>query len=196
MIDGKYLSYKCDSCCRNGSGDTLCDMCVNYDNYIPSYRQYITTGRSGGKDYLMKMREELFTKNLLNAQYGSKAFVVKGEMPVLPEIKDVIFNGPATIVIWTDGTKTIVKSQEGEVYDAEKGLAMAIVKKAYGNKGNYFNNIKKWVPEPEPEPLKPISDLELAAEKFKNGLERMGKEIKEVSKSIGSYPKEIRNETK
>jgi hypothetical protein len=59
------------------------------------------------------------------------------------EIKNVIFNPPATIVFWSDGTKTVVKAQ-GEFFDPEKGLAMAIVKKVMGNKGNYFNEIKKW----------------------------------------------------
>ena len=41
-------------------------------------------------------------------------------------IKKVIFNDPATIVFWKDGTKTIVKRQEGAEFDPEKGLAMAI----------------------------------------------------------------------
>ena len=59
-------------------------------------------------------------------------------------IKDVIFNKPATIVFWTDGTKTVVKCQNDDVFDPEKGLAMAIAKKAFGNKGNYCNEIKKW----------------------------------------------------
>lgn len=59
-------------------------------------------------------------------------------------IKKVIFNAPATIVLWKDGTKTVVKA-ENEEFDPEKGLAMAIAKKAMGNKGNYFNEIKKWV---------------------------------------------------
>lgn len=58
-------------------------------------------------------------------------------------IKDVIFNDPATIVFWTDGTKTVVKAQDEE-FDPEKGLTMAITKKFFGNKGNYFNKIKKW----------------------------------------------------
>ena len=40
-------------------------------------------------------------------------------------IKKVIFNDPATIVLWSDGTKTVVKA-EGEPFDPEKGLAMAI----------------------------------------------------------------------
>ena len=65
----------------------------------------------------------------------------------LPEIKDVIFNEPATIVMWSDGTKTVVKCQEGEGYDPEKGMAMAISKKALGNKGNYCEVFKKWLPE-------------------------------------------------
>ena len=59
-------------------------------------------------------------------------------------ITNVIFNPPATIVLWNDGTKTVVKTQNGEVFDPEKGLAMAISKKALGNKGNYFEQIKKW----------------------------------------------------
>lgn len=61
----------------------------------------------------------------------------------LPNIKNVIFNDPATIVYWGDGTKTVVKAQN-ETFDPEKGLAMAISKKALGNKGNYYNTIKKW----------------------------------------------------
>lgn len=63
------------------------------------------------------------------------------------EIVKVIFNEPATIIIWDDGTKTVVKAQKGEVFDKEKGLAMAVVKKAFGNNGNYYNEFKKWIPE-------------------------------------------------
>ena len=62
-------------------------------------------------------------------------------------IKKVIFNNPATIVLWSDGTKTVVKCQEGDVYDPEKGLAMAISKKALGNKGNFNEVFKKWLPK-------------------------------------------------
>ena len=65
----------------------------------------------------------------------------------VPNIKNVIFNDPATIVFWSDGAKTVVKAQDGEPYDEEKGLAMAISKKALGNKGNYCNEFKKWLPE-------------------------------------------------
>lgn len=62
-----------------------------------------------------------------------------------PQITKVIFNGPATIVFWSDGTKTVVKCDDDEFFDREKGIAMAISKKALGNKGNYYNEFRKWI---------------------------------------------------
>ena len=82
-------------------------------------------------------------RNILNSTYGIGSLRI-------PEIKNVIFNDPATIVFWEDGTKTVVKCQDGDEFDPEKGLAMAITKKAYGNKGNYCNKMKKWLPKEEP----------------------------------------------
>ena len=64
-----------------------------------------------------------------------------------PQIKNVIFNDPATIVFWSDGTKTVVKTQEGEEFDPEKGLAMAISKKALGNKREYYHTFLHWLKE-------------------------------------------------
>lgn len=68
----------------------------------------------------------------------------------IPSIKNVIFHDPATIVFWTDNTKTVVKRGPCDSYDNEKGLAMAIAKKALGNEGNYYNTFKKWLPDEEP----------------------------------------------
>ena len=62
-------------------------------------------------------------------------------------IERVIFNNPATIVIWSDKTKTVVKCQPGDIYDPEKGLALCISKKFLGNKGNFNEVFKKWIPE-------------------------------------------------
>lgn len=64
----------------------------------------------------------------------------------VPAIDDVIFNGPATIVMWADGDKTVVKCQGGDNYSKETGLAMAISKKALGNKGRFNEVFKKWIP--------------------------------------------------
>ena len=68
------------------------------------------------------------------------------------KIKNVIFNDPATIVFWSDGTKTVVKCGENDIYDPEKGLAMAVSKKCLGtNKShsNYMDEFKKWLPKEE-----------------------------------------------
>ena len=64
----------------------------------------------------------------------------------IPAIKKVIFNNPATIVFWNDGTKTTVKCSKRDEYSEEVGLAMCISKKALGNKGNFNEVFKKHVP--------------------------------------------------
>ena len=61
------------------------------------------------------------------------------------KIKKVIFNEPATIVFWEDGTKTVVKCNPNDIFDPEKGIAMCFVKKLYNNKGRYNNAFKPWV---------------------------------------------------
>lgn len=78
---------------------------------------------------------------------GKGAIIAKCMPDGWNKIKKVIFNNPATIVFWQDGTKTVVKCTEGEPYDPEKGLMAAITKKAFGNLGNYYNQIKTWLPE-------------------------------------------------
>lgn len=93
---------------------------------------------------------EYFVNDVKNTEEMMKRMSAKkkiNEYRNKPEIERVIFNYPATIVLWTDGTKTIVKAQGDEVYDKEKGLAMAICKKLYGNTGRYFEEFKKWIPE-------------------------------------------------
>lgn len=78
--------------------------------------------------------------SIYKINYYDRIFVLQ------PKIKNVIFNDPATIVYWEDRTKTVVKCEK-EKYDPEKGLAMAIAKKAMGNQGNYFEVFKKWIGE-------------------------------------------------
>lgn len=61
-------------------------------------------------------------------------------------IKDVIFSDRVTIILWKDGTKTMVRVGKREPYDPEKGFAMAVCKKMFGNEGNYYEVFKKYVP--------------------------------------------------
>lgn len=61
------------------------------------------------------------------------------------KVKKVIFHEPATIVFWTDNTKTVVKCQKGDTYNKELGFALCCAKKLLGNKSNFNNEFKKWV---------------------------------------------------
>ena len=42
-----------------------------------------------------------------------------------------------TVAIWGDGSKTVVKCQPGDEFDAEKGIAMCFVKRSFNNRGCY-----------------------------------------------------------
>ena len=64
-------------------------------------------------------------------------------------IKKVIFNDPATIVFWADGTKTVVKCADFDIFDPEKGLAMAICKRVYGKR--FHSVFKEFLPEEDEE---------------------------------------------
>lgn len=95
-------------------------------------------------------------------------------------IKKVYFNDPVTVVLWEDGTKTIVKSCEGDTYDPEKGLAMAIAKKALGNKGNYYEVFKKWLQEDPVEKMKrEMKEIEDRLEEANSAIEEIGRFEKE-----------------
>lgn len=66
------------------------------------------------------------------------AFIWVPQFPLsTDQVKRVIYDGPATVVFWKDGTKTVVKLADGDRPDREKGLAMACAKKLFGNKGSY-----------------------------------------------------------
>lgn len=51
----------------------------------------------------------------------------------------VIFNPPATIVLWEDKTKTVVKCDQDDTFDEMKGLALCYMKKALGNTSRELN---------------------------------------------------------
>lgn len=61
------------------------------------------------------------------------------------EYTKIIFNPPATIVVWKDGSKTVVKCDNKDKFDREKGVALCFMKKALGNKSRQINDILKEV---------------------------------------------------
>lgn len=51
----------------------------------------------------------------------------------IPDVEYIIFNPPATIVFWEDGTKTVVKAMEGEKFEKYAGFMAACMKKMFGS---------------------------------------------------------------
>ena len=62
---------------------------------------------------------------------------------VVPE--NVIYNDPATIVEWSDGSKTVVKCDPEDSYDEREGFLLCCAKKLMGNTGAY-NDYMRDVP--------------------------------------------------
>ena len=60
------------------------------------------------------------------------------------DIKQVIYNDPATIVYFKDGSKVVVKTMDGDEFNEEVGLAMAIMKKMFGSSTAFKKFVKKW----------------------------------------------------
>ena len=64
----------------------------------------------------------------------------------VPEVRQIIYNDPATIVYWKDGSKTVVKCTENDTYSPTTGLALCVMKKVYGDQ-RYKKMLKDLVSE-------------------------------------------------
>ena len=60
-------------------------------------------------------------------------------------IKEVIYNNPATIVKWSDGTKTVSRAISGDKYCEETGLLYCVIKKLSCNSLDKL--FEEWVPK-------------------------------------------------
>ena len=97
------------------------------------------------KEYMNSPEPDFITKNF---HIPHKPITRLGDLEKL-KINKAMFNDPATIVFWSDGTKTVVKTRGNDKFDPEKGLAMAISKKYMGDEDGLYKEFKKWLPEKE-----------------------------------------------
>lgn len=102
---------------------------------------YNTTRRCNLQRIYSYSWEETYVPNI-NLR---EMFRTKKENNDMPYIKKVIFNNPATIVFWSDGTKTVSKAHGEDKFDKEIGLTVCIAKKAMGNKKKWDQVFKKWI---------------------------------------------------
>lgn len=82
-------------------------------------------------------------------------------------IKQVLYNNPATVVFWSDDTKTVSKIHEGDTYNPETGLVLCILKKAQGK--CLKDLFTSWVPYDTLKENKPVvQTLRQARKLFEN----------------------------
>lgn len=74
---------------------------------------------------------------MLNDRYGARN--------VCPKAKKVYYDEAAgvTVVLWTDGTKTVVRAAEGDKHDAYLGYCAALAKKIHGTNSALKRDLEK-----------------------------------------------------
>lgn len=83
------------------------------------------------KGYTWLIPENMIIK-VTKAKHEKEEDKMMNKSNFIYAINKVIYNNPATIVLWADGTKTTAKVVENETYDPEKGLLLCALKKLSG----------------------------------------------------------------
>lgn len=78
---------------------------------------------------------------------SSDIFVNKGFDFYNIKIKRIVFNPPATVIIWGDNTKTVVKCAEDDEFNPEIGVAMCYMKKIYGSRHAFSKKVESYIEE-------------------------------------------------
>ena len=94
------------------------------------------------RDVLDRYKESLYVpySNMFSEKIINN--IAKTNASELFKPKHIIYNDPATIVFWNDGTKTVVKKSEGEPYNKYNAFCAALAKKVLGN-NSIVNKIVK-----------------------------------------------------
>ena len=140
-------------------------------------------------DVKIKIGNEIYYPDTVDLEFNLDAFAeLKISTRLSPSnlasieklsITNVIFSPPATIIFWSDKTKTVVKCDPKEEYDPEKGLAMAICKKMIGeNKRDYYNVFLHWI--------KKYEKQQKEKEEIDNALERLRLFMDDLSVKFGN----------
>lgn len=109
------------------------------EKHLREYGITLSTIRSSSGNSTYEI-EGYFTPSVYKARIAREKLTPVYPVGPKPIPKKVIFSGPATTILWKDGTKTTVKCSSEDAWDDDVGVAMCYLKKMLGNKGN-FNNI-------------------------------------------------------
>lgn len=83
-----------------------------------------------------RAKNRVLAHHLADAYMDIDSLTNGDEDELLPDIDEIILNGPATVVKWTDGTKTVSKCRGGDEFDPLFGVLACTVRKLTGNRGH------------------------------------------------------------
>lgn len=96
-----------------------------------------------GKGLVLHIKEKTEEKTMehrrVATSYGNRAF----EPSYRLDIKRIVVNGPATIVLWNDGSKTVVKLNEDDPCNWCTAVAYALAKKHFGTNSAFKKKVMK-----------------------------------------------------
>lgn len=95
------------------------------------------------KDILKKLHDDINKQSRIDNSFGSYYEDDNGNVTY---IKEVIYNDPAVVVIWNDGTKTVSKCDYGDNFNPEFGLILCVLKKVVGN-DQVAKLLMNWIPD-------------------------------------------------
>ena len=120
---------------------TAYDTQLSYDNIVTQTDN--TNARKIKANYLTSKAE--IASKMKNAYMK----IIAGSYSKL-RVKNIVFNNPATIVFWEDGTKTVVKCAEGEQFNKYVGFCAAVTKKVFGNNNRVIKLVEAGYEQEKP----------------------------------------------
>ena len=135
LDDSNYMSYQWGFTAANPTLKTVPDIVFTKEDTLATIKDSLNAVY--GADSALALDD---IKTALDASHITTGKICGARMP---RINKVIFNPPATVVMWEDGTKTIVKCTENEEFKEELGLAMAIAKRYFGNRSKFKKEVAK-----------------------------------------------------
>lgn len=139
----KFYTYKSKLALQVGAIYNIeADYRTTYDNPIR-----VEEKEEDHETGVATMNLEYFAFRITNVREITKATLLDAPSRPKSPIKKVIFNEEklTTVVLWTDGTKTILKKDPYDTFDKEKAIALAFMKRwSFDNRSCFNEELKKW----------------------------------------------------
>lgn len=127
--------------------EKLSEACYALQNMFPGIKCYCKAGC--GESYvsfrLIDSEDLRRFAYLIHAMSMHIASALRPDEASKPTPRKIIYNHPATIVLWDDGTKTVVKCSEHDSWNPETGFLWALAEKLYGSKSQVDKVMGRWL---------------------------------------------------